>query len=246
MRLNTSRLMLRSLLLRQLQEEKDTKRWFAAIPERYVFAFVRSAAAYMTSVTSRLLLLIQWVAERRRLRTFPTQLIKSSEALNSLRKTRVQHSSTSESYALPPPQSPRAMMLMKNLDSYGPNPKLIDLPSGYHHIDITLPSSIETPAQLTNTETKRHPAASVNVPTIIFVHGIGSNGTLWYPLISVAGLRERFRIITFDLSGYGLSPMMEQPVEGRLERLGDAIGEVLDYAGAQETFLVAHSFGTVS
>ncbi|CAD6574799.1 MAG: hypothetical protein TREMPRED_001224 [Tremellales sp. Tagirdzhanova-0007] len=129
---------------------------------------------------------------------------------------------------------------------YGPNPKLIDLPSGYHHIDITLPSSIETPAQLTNTETKRHPAASVNVPTIIFVHGIGSNGTLWYPLISVAGLRERFRIITFDLSGYGLSPMMEQPVEGRLERLGDAIGEVLDYAGAQETFLVAHSFGTLA
>ena len=35
-------------------------------------------------------------------------------------------------------------------------------------------------------------------------------------------------------------------MERRLDSLADTVGDVFDYAGATETFLVAHSFGSVS
>ncbi len=38
-------------------------------------------------------------------------------------------------------------------------------------------------------------------PTVVLVHGIGSRGVSWYPVID--DLARRFRVVTFDLRGHG-------------------------------------------
>lgn len=137
-------------------------------------------------------------------------------------------------------------MLIRELTgsySYGPNPKLIDLPSGPVHVEVSLPPSSQAPQP---NGPGQPPYPSTSIPTILFVHGIACNGTLWNPLISAASLRDRFRVVTLDLPGSGNSPAIEVDVEGRLERLAVVLHEVLEYVGAEQTFIVAHSFGAVS
>jgi N-formylmaleamate deformylase len=43
--------------------------------------------------------------------------------------------------------------------------------------------------------------AKPGAPTVVLVHGIGSRGVSWYPVID--DLARRFRVVTYDLRGHG-------------------------------------------
>lgn len=76
---------------------------------------------------------------------------------------------------------------------------------------------------------------ALDAPTIIFTHGAGCDSTVWY--LAKHELASRFRIITWDLPGLGLS-------RGRvdLDAYAENLRLVIEQAGAP-VVLVGHSMG---
>ncbi|HAS44104.1 MAG TPA: alpha/beta hydrolase [Microscillaceae bacterium] len=79
-------------------------------------------------------------------------------------------------------------------------------------------------------------------PVIVLMHGLTANAHCFDGLIA-AGLAEKYRIITVDLRGRGLS---DQPDEGytMADHALDIIG-LLDSLGHQKVILGGHSFGAL-
>ena len=75
-------------------------------------------------------------------------------------------------------------------------------------------------------------------PTLVFVHGLGSDRHNWSP--QVAALSRRFRCVTFDLPGHGESGL---PLTGDIEVLAQALCEVNAQQGRDRIVLVGHRLG---
>jgi len=75
-------------------------------------------------------------------------------------------------------------------------------------------------------------------PALVLSHGVGGNHASWFP--QIAALAGRFRIVTWDHRGFGLS----SDAEG-LGRAGfiDDLQAVLDAAGVDRCVLVGQSMG---
>ena len=73
---------------------------------------------------------------------------------------------------------------------------------------------------------------------VIFLHGHSFDRTQWEPQFSA--LRERYRVIRYDLRGYGRLP---DPVEGRTFRHADDLAAVMDGLGLRRAHLVGLSLG---
>lgn len=76
-------------------------------------------------------------------------------------------------------------------------------------------------------------------PVVVFLHGILSESTAWYPIAEA--LRDRYRVIMIDGPGHGQSDAALPGVT--LEAYADAIGEVLVAKGVQEAVFVGLSLG---
>lgn len=76
-------------------------------------------------------------------------------------------------------------------------------------------------------------------PPVLFIQGVGVHGDGWLPQVN--GLSDRFRCVTFDNRGMGMSVPFDGPitVEGMAE---DALA-VLDAAGIDAAHIVGHSLG---
>lgn len=76
-------------------------------------------------------------------------------------------------------------------------------------------------------------------PTLILTHGWGLNGTAWWR--TVRNLKDRFRLITWDLPGLGRS---DRPRYGlSLEYFAQSLGAVVEASGERDVVLVGHSIG---
>jgi pimeloyl-ACP methyl ester carboxylesterase len=71
---------------------------------------------------------------------------------------------------------------------------------------------------------------------LLLVHADWTDSGIWDPVIPL--LRDRYRVIRYDLRGFGRSSRPEQP----FTRLGD-LRAVLDHFGIDETVAVGHSGG---
>lgn len=73
-------------------------------------------------------------------------------------------------------------------------------------------------------------------PAVVLVHSAIADHTLWDS--QVDALRDRFRVVRYDMPGYGRSPLPGGPLSpvGDLERL-------LEHVGAERAAVVGNSFG---
>lgn len=74
---------------------------------------------------------------------------------------------------------------------------------------------------------------------LVLVSGLGGTAGFWAPV--VAGLRDRFEILTFDQRGIGAST--RGTAETDIQQLADDVQAVLDAAGIEAATIVGHSTG---
>lgn len=85
------------------------------------------------------------------------------------------------------------------------------------------------------------PAWIENPKTIVFHHGIGANTHIWAQWLPV--LASRYRLVRFDMRGFGKSEQAAQDFHWSFEALVDDLLKVADAAGAQKFHLVGESIG---
>ncbi len=76
-------------------------------------------------------------------------------------------------------------------------------------------------------------------PALYLVHGIGARKTTWDKLI--AGLRDQFTCVSYDLRGHGESPVPPTPY--RLDDLVDDLEALRQKLGHEKIHLAGHSLG---
>ncbi|MBT8435752.1 MAG: alpha/beta fold hydrolase [Gammaproteobacteria bacterium] len=76
-------------------------------------------------------------------------------------------------------------------------------------------------------------------PALYLVHGIGARKTTWDKLI--AGLRDRFTCVSYDLRGHGESPIPSTPYT--LDDLVDDLEALRQKLGHENIHLAGHSLG---
>lgn len=84
------------------------------------------------------------------------------------------------------------------------------------------------------------PCAGDKVGTVIFLHGVASNGSRWEEFIEKTSLKQAFDILRCDLRGHAAS------VSSRQARLEDWCGDVaaiLQAEGVAKAVVVGHSLG---
>lgn len=77
--------------------------------------------------------------------------------------------------------------------------------------------------------------------TIIFHHGIGASSGNWCEWLPQ--LIERYRIVTFDMRGYGRSHIPPQDFKWSLDLLAQDVLAIADAAGVERAHLVGESIG---
>lgn len=76
---------------------------------------------------------------------------------------------------------------------------------------------------------------------ILFHHGIGASAGIWTEWLPA--LSDRYRIVTFDMRGYGRSEIPAPDFAWTLDQLIDDVFAVADAAGLQRFHLVGESIG---
>ena len=79
-------------------------------------------------------------------------------------------------------------------------------------------------------------------PTLVLLHGIGSNGDSWCN--QLVTLSDQFRVLAWDAPGYGESTPLNEP-QPLARDYADALAMFLDVMQIQECCLVGHSLGTL-
>jgi pimeloyl-ACP methyl ester carboxylesterase len=77
--------------------------------------------------------------------------------------------------------------------------------------------------------------------TIVFHHGVAMSSGLWRAWLPA--LVDRYRVVMFDMRGYGRSGHQPQGTAWSMDLLADDLGAVADAAGAQRFHLVGESIG---
>jgi len=75
-------------------------------------------------------------------------------------------------------------------------------------------------------------------PAVVFLHGIGGDGTSW--LQDLEALSSRYRAVAWDMPGYGGSPALP---EMTFPALAGALKDLLGTLGVDRAHLVGHSIG---
>ena len=78
-------------------------------------------------------------------------------------------------------------------------------------------------------------------PAILFHHGIGASAALWAGWVPALG--DAYRLVTFDMRGYGRSHIPGPGFTWSLDLLVDDLFAVADAAGLQRFHLVGESIG---
>ena len=87
-------------------------------------------------------------------------------------------------------------------------------------------------------------AGSPDAPTLLLMHGYPDNHALWSSLVEV--LRDRFRVVSYDIRGTGGSDKPAGRRAYRMERLVDDLAAVIDAVSPKApVHLVGHDWGSV-
>jgi pimeloyl-ACP methyl ester carboxylesterase len=73
---------------------------------------------------------------------------------------------------------------------------------------------------------------------LVLVHGLAAMLEYWFA--NIPDLSKHYKVITFDLPGFGQS---DSPSEYSIDFYTDFINHLLDFLGIQSTYLVGHSLG---
>ena len=76
-------------------------------------------------------------------------------------------------------------------------------------------------------------------PVVVLLHGLGGSRTAWEP--QLAALSASWRVVAWDLPGYGASAPLPGPLD--FDVLADAAVRLFDAAGTEAAHLVGLSFG---
>jgi 3-oxoadipate enol-lactonase len=82
-------------------------------------------------------------------------------------------------------------------------------------------------------------AGPADAPVVVLSTSLGATRAMWDP--QVAGLAERFRVITYDTRGHGLSPVPEGPYS--IDDLVDDVVALLDRLGVERAHFAGLSLG---
>ncbi|MGV3633004.1 MAG: alpha/beta fold hydrolase [Pseudorhodoplanes sp.] len=77
--------------------------------------------------------------------------------------------------------------------------------------------------------------------TIILLHGLGMQNTVWQPQIEI--LNKDFDVVTFDMLGHGLSSL--PPEKPQLSDYADQVLSVMDALGIASAHIAGHSMGAL-
>ena len=78
-------------------------------------------------------------------------------------------------------------------------------------------------------------------PPIVLVHGFTGNARNW--ALTVPALREKFRVISPDHRGHGLSHKPKEIEAYQLDALADDLYGILQHLGVEHCYLAGHSMG---
>jgi 3-oxoadipate enol-lactonase len=78
-------------------------------------------------------------------------------------------------------------------------------------------------------------------PPIVLVHGFTGNVRNW--ALTVPAIRNRFRCISFDLPGHGLSDKPTDSASYELTRMADVVWSAIQALGLEQPVLMGHSMG---
>jgi pimeloyl-ACP methyl ester carboxylesterase len=78
-------------------------------------------------------------------------------------------------------------------------------------------------------------------PTLIMVHGFAESGAAWYAWVPY--FARHFRVVRFDIRGYGHSTPMPEDYPWSMDRLLDDIGELAEHLGARQFHLLGAKSG---
>jgi NAD(P)-dependent dehydrogenase (short-subunit alcohol dehydrogenase family)/pimeloyl-ACP methyl ester carboxylesterase len=88
------------------------------------------------------------------------------------------------------------------------------------------------------------PAGQADAPTVILVHGYPDNSAMWLPVVE--HLRDRYRVVTYDVRGAGASTAPRSRAGYRMERLVEDLHAVADEVSPDRAVhLVGHDWGSV-
>jgi 3-oxoadipate enol-lactonase len=76
-------------------------------------------------------------------------------------------------------------------------------------------------------------------PVVVLLHGLGGSRISWES--QLLDFRDRFRVVAWDLPGYGDSPDLNEPMT--FEALANAVVNFIDEIGTDSAHLVGISFG---
>src|SRR3954449_7217926 len=81
-------------------------------------------------------------------------------------------------------------------------------------------------------------AGAIDLPPLVFLHGIGGAARAWRGQIAAFG--DRYRAIAWDMPGYGGSAPL---ASSSIATLAEALQDFLQQIGAHRPILVGHSIG---
>jgi pimeloyl-ACP methyl ester carboxylesterase len=82
---------------------------------------------------------------------------------------------------------------------------------------------------------------SARQQTVVLLHGLGSNGTFWTPLVPY--LSTRYRVVQVDAPGFGRSNPLPANRGYDLQDATHKIADALSASGIHQYALIGHSFG---
>lgn len=77
--------------------------------------------------------------------------------------------------------------------------------------------------------------------TIILLHGLGMQNTVWQPQVDI--LKKDFDVVTFDMLGHGQSSL--PPEKTQLSDYADQVRSVMDALGISSAHIAGHSMGAL-
>ena len=76
-------------------------------------------------------------------------------------------------------------------------------------------------------------------PAIVLIHGFLETHEIWDKFDNE--LSKRFRVLSIDLPGHGLSDMHEEPYT--MCKYAEAVKLIMDHENIKEAFIIGHSMG---
>src|SRR6266545_7309783 len=78
-------------------------------------------------------------------------------------------------------------------------------------------------------------------PPIVLVHGFTGNVRNW--ALTVPAIRDRFRCVSFDLPGHGLSDKPTESTSYELRRMAEVVWGAIEALHLEKPVLMGHSMG---